>query len=266
MSERTEMPPVLKWVGGKRWLVPRLVEYYDKRRRLVDPFVGGMSVPLGLRAEQCSISDINPHLINLYRWLQAGLVWDPSDGVDFTNTEAVYYRNRDRFNELCDATTGDWWTKEGALLFYYLNRSCFNGLCRFNEQGKFNAAYGKYKKLVYTTDFSGYREAMAGWEISYGTYLRITTRSTDFIYADPPYDNTFTRFATTDFTWDDQVLLATWLAAHPGPVITSNAYTERIVDMYTRLDFKVYIGDAPRKVSCDGNRASVKEILAMKNI
>lgn len=257
----SELGPLLKWVGGKRWLVPRLIEYYDPRRRLVDPFVGGMSVPLGLQAKTAIISDINPHLVNLYRWLQAGLV--PDGSVNLTNTEKVYYENRERFNELCKSK--DYWTREGALLFYYLNRSCFNGLCRFNQDGIFNAAYGKYKKLVYREDFSDYQEAMKDWQILHGDFDQVQLQSGDFVYADPPYDNTFTKFTKEDFGWSDQERLARWLSIHTGPVIASNSYTDRIVELYRGLGFTVYLGSAPRRVACNGDRTPATEMLAFKN-
>lgn len=264
MPDRPDVNPVLKWIGGKRWLVYRLVEYYDRRRRLVDPFVGGMSIPLGLKPNECFLSDTNQHLINLYRWLQAGLTWAPDCPVQLENTERTYYRNREKFNEFC--IQKNYWTREGALLFYYLNRSCFNGLCRFNQAGQFNAAYGKYKNLQYKTDFSDYKEALAGWEIGCGDFSSVVLRPDDFIYSDPPYDDAFTKFTSDEFSWADQERLAKWLAAHPGPVIASNSFTDRIVDLYKSLGFRVFIGAAPRRVSCDGNRANVNEVLAMKNI
>lgn len=264
MSERTELSPLLKWIGGKRWLVPRLAQYYKTSQRLVDPFVGGMSVPLGFRAEKAAISDIDPHLINLYRWLQYGLLWTPELGIAFDNTEKVYYENRDKFNELC--RTQNYWTKEGALLFYYLNRSCFNGLCRFSKAGYFNAAYGKYKTLIYRTDFSAYQEAMKDWCIEHGDFEKIRLEPGDFIYADPPYDKTFTKFTPEDFDWQDQERLARWLANHDGPVIASNSYTERVLELYQRHGFTVFVGNAPRRVACNGDRTPAPEILAFKSL
>lgn len=263
MFERPVVTPLLKWIGGKRWLVPRLVEFYDRKRRLVDPFVGGMSVPFGLSPNSAYVADVNPHLINLYQWLQQGIAWDHNCGVEFVNTEKVYYENRDKFNALCLAKNH--WTREGALLFYYLNRSCFNGLCRFNQSGFFNAAYGKYKKLIYRVDFSDYKAAMVDWDICHGDFETLNPRPDDFIYADPPYDANFSKFTAEDFSWADQERLAHWLARHPGPVIASNSYTDRIVELYKRLGFQVYIGKAPRRVSCDGNRDDVQEVLSMKN-
>lgn len=263
MSDRPEVSPLLKWIGGKRWLAPKLAQYYNPTNRLVDPFVGGMSIPLGLRAERAVISDINPHLINLYRWLQVGLTWTPSSQVAFENTEKTYYENRDKFNALC--ASKNYWTVEGALLFYYLNRSCFNGLCRFNKEGLYNAAYGKYKDLRYKTEFEEYKDAMRGWVILHGDFQNIQLEPDDFIYADPPYDDVFTKFTPEDFGWDDQERLATWLSNHPGKIIVSNSCTSRIIDLYSRKKFQVFIGDAPRRVSCDGNRDNAKEMLAFHN-
>src|SRR6185436_4244364 len=123
---KPDLNPVLKWAGSKRWLVAKLVEYYDKKTRLVDPFVGSLSVPLFLRPNRALLSDINPHVMNLYRWLQHGLIWDEKCGIDFIYNRDTYYENRSKFNALC--AQREYWTKEGALLFYYLNRTCFNGL------------------------------------------------------------------------------------------------------------------------------------------
>lgn len=264
MSDRPFLNPVLKWPGGKRWLVHKLFPYYDHKRRLVDPFVGGLSIPLGLAPDRALISDINPHLINLYRWLQAGLVWDPSCGIEFSYTSKVYYENREKFNLLCEQ--GNYTSKEGALLLYYLNKSGFNGLFRFNKAGQYNVAFGTHKKVEYKLDFTEYKEAMKDWEINCGDFQTLVLQPDDFIYADPPYDQTFTRFSKEEFGWADQERLAHWLARHPGPVIASNSSTDRIIDLYRGLGFNIYTGKAPRRISCDGDRSSAIEVLAFKNL
>ena len=264
MSDRPELSPVLKWAGGKGWLVHRLVQYYERKRRLVDPFVGGMAVPLGFRPDRCLISDVNPHVMNLYRWLQAGLWWDDQCGVDFTYDRKIYYENREKFRALGSAR--EYWTREGALLFYYLNKTCYNGLCRFNRAGEFNTPFGKYTHVEFKRNFSEYRQVMEGWELYYGDFEVLPIQPDDFIYADPPYDVEFTQFAPRDFVWDDQERLARWLAAHPGPVIASNSYTQRVVDLYRGLGFQIFSGEAPRRISCTGDREPALEILAMKNI
>ena len=75
-TDTPTLDPPLKWAGGKRWLVPRLRELYapHRHRRLVEPFVGGMAVALGLMPERALLADRNPHLIHFYQWLQRGLV------------------------------------------------------------------------------------------------------------------------------------------------------------------------------------------------
>lgn len=256
--------PILKWAGSKRWLVSKLENLYNKNLRLVDPFVGSASVPLYLCPEKCLISDVNPHLMNLHRWVKHGLEWDESLGISFEYDKNTYYENRDKFNALCHAR--EFWTKEGALLFYYLNRTGFNGLCRFNSQGFFNVPFGRHKVVHLKTSFLEYKQNMERWELYCGDFESLPIQENDFIYADPPYDVEFTQFAPTDFTWDDQIRLAKWLSKHTGPVIASNQHTKRIVDLYTDLGFKIYQEEAPRSISCTGDRTPALEILAMKGL
>ncbi len=148
---------------GKRWLTPSLQRFWtgSTHRRLVEPFVGGLAVVLGLGPQKALLGDTNPHLISFYRWLQRGL--DPeATGVPFENDKAVFYVNRARFNTLIESGKAD--TAEAAALFYYLNRTGFNGLCRFNASGFFNVPFGSYKTIPYrhAAGFSEYREALRG--------------------------------------------------------------------------------------------------------
>lgn len=255
--------PPLKWAGGKRWLIDEISKWYEPGRRLVDPFVGAMSVPLGLKAKNVLLSDVNPHLMNFHRSLMIGLLkTEDYDHIEFRNDQHVYYRNREMFNSLC--STGQFWTVDGALLFYYLNRTCFNGLCRFNSRGEFNVPFGRYKSINYNIDFRSYMAPMKEWTLMSGDFESLPTKPDDFIYADPPYDVEFTRFAQRDFSWDDQLRLASWLSKHQGPVVTSNQATPRIVDLYKRYGFEVYGVSGPRNISSSGDRTPAQEILAVK--
>lgn len=257
--------PLLKWPGGKRWLVPKLKELYDPSWRLVDPFVGGASVPIGLNPKRCLVNDISPHVINLYWWLREGLdtEGDWFQPVPFKNDAETYYANRDRFNALI--RDGKEVTKEAALLFYYLNRTGFNGLCRFNSKGEYNVPFGKYAQINYLQDFDEYREYM-DWDLQHGDFSELELEPTDFIYADPPYDAGFTKYTQGDFTWEDQERLAKWLAAHPGPVVASNRATERIVALYKSLGFDLTEVMGPRRIAANGNRDKVPEMLATRNL
>jgi len=88
----------------------------------------------------------------------------------------------------------------------------------------------------------------------------------DFVYADPPYDVEFTQYSKENFHWEDQVRLAEWLIKHPGPVVLSNQKTDRIVKLYKKLGFEIKFLDAPRMISCNGDRTPAKEVLAIKGV
>jgi DNA adenine methylase len=151
-------------------------------------------------------------------------------------------------------------------LFYYLNRTGFNGLCRFNSDGEFNVPFGRHSRINYVRDFSEYTEAFRGYTFIHADCEDVPLQRDDFVYADPPYDVDFTAYAKDVFTWEDQVRTATWLAAHPGPVILSNQATSRIVTLYRRLGFKLRFLMAPRLISCNGDRSPAREVLATKNL
>ncbi len=254
--------PPLKWAGGKRWLVSDLKLIWDKhnRRRLVEPFCGALAAALGLMPDQALLNDINVHLINFFNWVKEGLYID----IPLENDQHFYYKYRERFNSLLNEGKED--TAEAAKLFYYLNRTGYNGLCRFNKTGGFNVPFGSYKKINYLRDFSNYREVFNRWEFKCEDFESLTLKDDDFIYADPPYDVDFTHYSVQGFNWEDQVRLAMWLAGHAGPVVLSNQATGRIIDLYKELGFKLVFLNAPRMISCNGNRTPAKEVLAMKNI
>lgn len=259
---RSPVKPPLKWAGGKRWLVPYLARLWNpqRSRRFVEPLCGGLAAALGLMPERALINDINPHAINFYRWLKQGL----RVSLKMRNEKAYFYARRARFNKLVREGKAE--SREAAGIFYYLNRTCYNGLCRFNRKGEFNVPFGRYKKIKYKTDFTEYVAAFAGWEFSCGDFETVALEPDDFIYADPPYDVEFTSYAKEAFVWDDQVRLAEWLARHSGPVVLSNQATDRIVRLYSDLGFVVTIVNAPRLINCTGDRTPAREVLAVRNL
>jgi len=252
--------PPLKWAGGKRWLVPRLKRLWNRLRspRLVEPLCGGLAVSLGLNPDQALLCDINQPLINFYQWLKRGL----EITVRMENDKALYYEHRARFNHLL--RTGEEHSSEAAQLFYYLNRTCYNGLCRFNRKGEFNVPFGRYRKINYVTDFTGYRQAFANWEFVCADFEDLILAPDDFVYADPPYDVEFTQYSRNGFDFADQERLVQWLCRHPGPVVLSNQATKRIMKLYKEHGFVVRTITAPRLISCNGDRTPAKEVLALK--
>lgn len=262
LSALYSLTPPLKWAGGKRWQLPRLREFWEaeKHRRLVEPFCGGLAVTLGLLPRQALLNDINPHLINFYRWLKRGL----NITIELQNERLSFDENRNRFNELLRAGKAN--TKESASLFYYLNRTGYNGLCRFNRSGEFNVPFGRYATINYKRNFPKYKTVLSNWEFSNTTFYRIALQPDDFVYADPPYDVEFTQYSKDGFGWDEQVRTAEWLSTHSGPVVLSNQATKRIVTLYKKLGFKIINLEAPRRISCTGDRSPAKEVLALLNL
>jgi hypothetical protein len=148
--------PPLKWAGGKRWLLPYLAPLWQSHSstRYVEPFCGGLAAPLGLRPKRALLNDINPHLMNFYTQLQRGL----EITIEMKNEEQSFYRHRSHFNKLIK--DGEWQSAKAAQLFYYLNRTCFNGLCRFNQSGEFNVPFGTHKSITYATSFSRFNSCL----------------------------------------------------------------------------------------------------------
>jgi DNA adenine methylase len=254
--------PPLKWAGGKRWQVPHLRALWTEhnRRRLVEPFCGGLAVTLGLMPERALLNDVNPHLINFYSWLQRGL--NPELAME--NRKAHFYQCRERFNLLLSEGRAN--SPEAAAFFYYLNRTGYNGLCRFNRQGAFNVPFGSYARIRYLGDFSAYREAFRCWTFTSGDVEAVVLERGDFVYADPPYDVEFRQYAKDGFTWEDQERTAAWLARHRGPVVLVNQATDRVERLYRKLGFTVDFLEAPRRISCTGDRTPAREIIGTRNL
>lgn len=263
-TQPTDMPlkPPLKWAGGKRWLVPHLRPIWaaHQERRLVEPFGGGLAVTLAMRPVQALLNDINFHAINFYRWLKRSLHAE----IPMRNEHELYYTHRERFNRLIATGYGE--SQEAAELFYYLNRTGYNGLCRFNKHGGYNVPFGSHKSIAYLKDFSSYAPVFAHWEFTSTDFEQVKLHPDDFVYADPPYDVQFRQYSRQGFAWEDQVRLAEWLARHPGPVVLSNQATERIIDLYRSVGFTLTFLDAPRMISCTGDRTRATEVLATKGI
>ena len=253
--------PLLKWAGGKRWLVPLLdlIWKAEQLDTLIEPFTGGMSVALGLTPSHALLNDNNAHLINFYNQVKQGLRLH----TGFKNEAAYYYQMRSEFNKLIHLQQCQ--SREAASLFYFLIRTGFNGLCRFNQSGEFNVPFGQHKTIHYKSDFNEYRSILSPWQFTQGDFENIPLTGHALIYADPPYDVPFRQYCRQGFEWQDQVRLVEWLNLHEGPVIASNQATDRVLKLYKKHNFKVFKLLAPRRIACNGNRQPALEMFALKN-
>ena len=149
-----KLKPFLKWAGGKIRILPELKKRFPPGKRFIEPFLGAGSVSLNVDYPVYIVNDINQDLMSVWKYLQR-------DGMEFirkaqcyffhnSNNKEYFERKRKVFNGEIECPSGIPFTDYvKATLFIYLNRHCFNGLCRYNNKGKFNSPFGKYKDPVY---------------------------------------------------------------------------------------------------------------------
>lgn len=262
-NKRKSLKSLVKWAGGKAWFSDVIVSLFEsnKKTRFIEPFAGGMSSAIAIKSEETLINDINPHLINFYKQVQNGLTVTLT--MEYCKTR--YYKYREMFNE--NIKKGEINTPEMAQLFFYLNKTGFNGMCRFNRSGFFNVPFGKYKTVNYHKDFLMYKALFEKWEFRCEDFVQIETTKDDFTFIDSPYDDSFADYSQDGFKWDDQVRTAEWAAKMEGPVVMTNKATDRIIELYDSLGFKVRVIKARRTISSKADeRKPVWEVIAYKNI
>lgn len=242
-SPRTSLaPPFLRWVGGKTRLLPILRAALPKGYRLIEPFVGSGAVFLGTRYERYLLNDANPDLINLFGWLQR----DCERFLRFARPlflcehpdEDVYARTRSAFN---DAGPG---SLERAILFLWLNKTCFNGICRYNGKGEFNVPRGDDKGPLVLPEReirAFHRKAQIAMFTAGDFETAIAkARDGDVVYCDPPYvprsaTASFTKYAQNDFGEAQHIALAEACraaAARGALVVLSNSDTPLTREIY----------------------------------
>jgi len=187
MSER--LRPILKWAGGKRSLVPRILRELPERiQTYYEPFVGGAAVFLALaearRFERAVITDKNAQLINLYQVVQNDhlKLLKKLEQLQARTSEQDYYEIR--------AEKGGNRIERAARLIY-LNKTGYNGLYRVNSKGGFNVPYGRYKRPKIYDPERLMSAALALQDVS----IRVAdfeeacadAQRGDAVYLDPPY-------------------------------------------------------------------------------
>lgn len=203
----------LKWAGGKYSLSDVIAKTLPKGKCLIEPFVGAGSIFLNTNYPKYILNDINQDLISLYKILQTkpdAFIQDAKMLFSGENNQSErYYQLRKEFNDSDDGYFR-------SLVFLYMNRHGYNGLCRYNKSGGYNVPFGKYKRPYFpevelnffadkaqqaTFVCEGYRK----------TFARANTD--DVIYCDPPYvplskTASFTGYSGNGFGLDEQADLA----------------------------------------------------------
>lgn len=266
------MRPFLTWVGNKNKISAKIKEHLLYGKRYIEPFLGSGAIYLNVNYPSYLMNDSNQDLINVWTALQEHgdtFINDCSKlFVPENNVLEKYTELKEEFN-----TTTDSYRK--SVIFMYLNKYCFNGLCRYNRQGLYNVAFGRYVKpyfpesemreaykKVISTEFrcSDFRDIF--YEIQEG----------DIVYCDPPYTPSsstsyFKDYTKDGFTYKDHLDLTKLSkeASHKGAVvIISNHYTPLTEQMYVNAKAEIHSMDVSRIINCKVETIhKAKEIVAI---
>lgn len=195
-NEKVYVPPI-KIQGIKTKIVPIIKQniIIDEDTTWVEPFMGSGVVGFNIKPYKAIFSDTNPHIINFYNQIKSGEITSykvreflEKEGKKLEELDEVYYYEvRNRFNE-----------NHNPLDFLLLNRSCFNGMIRFNKDYKFNVPYGhkpkRFSKAYITKIVNqvAYVEDLIknnNWEFKCQSFENTISEAPEksFVYCDPPY-------------------------------------------------------------------------------
>lgn len=259
--------PFLKWVGGKRQLLPEIVANAPREfGRYFEPFVGGGALFFHLRPQDAVLADANERLIRTYR----GVRDDVESVIDllrgYPYEQDFFYQTRAvAIDRRSDAEVAAW--------FIYLNRAGFNGLYRVNRDNQFNVSFGRYSnpRICDAENLRACSGALRNVELAVGDFdvaVR-TARPGDFTYFDPPYvplsaTSCFTSYAADGFGGDDQRRLrmtAARLKRLGVHVLLSNSAAPFVRELYNG-GFETIDVYASRAVNCrPERRGAIKELL-----
>ncbi len=293
--------PFLKWVGGKRQLLNQFETLYPielklkKIKNYYEPFVGGgavfFDVAQNYELENAFLYDINDELILTYKVIQR----DVSKLIDFlyryekqykkldeVKRKEYYYELREnyniqRFNIDYNKYSENWIPRVAQTIF--LNKTCFNGLFRFNSKGGFNSPMGRYKnpKILDEPNLLNVSKLLEIATIKKADFREVKNdiRNNSFVYFDPPYrpiskTSSFTSYSKFNFQDDEQLQLASLfydLDQQGHKLMLSNSdpkNTDPNDDFFEIIysNFNIVRVDAKRSINSNGSkRNSIKEIV-----
>lgn len=264
---RKYMKPIIKYRGGKSKEIPFFSAYIPRfRGAYIEPFFGGGAVFFYLEPHKAIINDINTKLVNFYRSVRndfphlrteldeietiytanrgefdALKALHPTDRVEDRN-EAFYYSLRDMFNDIADKKYSD------AALYYFINKTAYSGMIRYNAKGEFNVPFGRYQTLnthILTPEHSRLLQNAEIYNSDYADIFNMA-QPDDFIFLDPPYDCAFSDYGNEEykdgFNEDAHRRLAQDFRHLPCPAmmiigrteLTTELYGEFVVDEYAK--------------------------------
>jgi DNA adenine methylase len=205
ISERVNLNPIIKWSGGKKDELKHIIPHIPKNyTTYLEPFIGGGAVYFHLNPEKAVISDVHTELVDFYQSIKNGhseLIYKFME--ENPNDEDTYYQVRSQTSkEVLD----------NAKRFYYLRKTCFRGMLRYNSKGEFNIPYGRYKTCNYEELLNkNYEDLLKRTEIFNKSFEYVFDNYNDknnFMFLDPPYDSEFTDYGYCNFGKEEQEKLA----------------------------------------------------------
>lgn len=199
------LTPIVKWSGGKKdelkHILPHIPENFDT---YLEPFIGGGAVYFHLSPKKAVINDVHKELIDLYRSIKNEHSHDIYQFMqNHPNDEETYYKVRSLKPEN---------SLDNAMRFYYLRKTCFRGMLRYNSKGEFNIPFGRYKTYNFEDILNPqYENLLKRTEIYNTSFEDIFLNyncSENFMFLDPPYDSEFTDYGYCTFGHDEQIKLA----------------------------------------------------------
>lgn len=214
------MKPMIKYRGGKSKEIPNIMWYIPRfRGRYIEPFLGGGALFFYLEPREAIINDINEKLINFYLGVRNNYLklreeldeiekqysknrheFDslkakhPNERVEDKN-EFMYYRLRAQFN----GTEKQYYSD--AALYYYINKTAYSGMIRYNANGEFNVPFGRYPNLNTDAVSMSHSLLLRRAKIYNKDYSKIFAmcKEEDFVFLDPPYDCTFSDYGNQEY-------------------------------------------------------------------
>lgn len=213
------MKPLLKYRGGKSKEIPHLEKHIPEfDGRYIEPFFGGGAMFFYLEPKKAIINDINAKLMSFYRGVKSDFETlqkelseieklyvvnrkrfeelkskTPDLRVEDKN-EKLYYQIRDMFNDLAEKKYSD------ALLYFFINKTAYSGMIRYNSKGEFNVPYGRYVNLNTSLVTKMHSKLLSNAEIhncDYGNIFEMAEED-DFMFLDPPYDCVFSDYGNAE--------------------------------------------------------------------
>ena len=259
------MKPIIKYRGGKSKEIANFIQFvpsaYD---RYIEPFAGGAALFFYLEPHSALINDINSRLVDFYLTIQNNFELLKKELMDLelayranqmeyemlksnnsssmyveNKNEALYYLLRDMYNGKIDKKYLD------ATLYYFINKTSYSGMLRFNSKGEYNVPFGRYKNFNTQLISMNHYDLLKRTEITNVDYSIIFDKCStkDFVFLDPPYDCIFTDYGNednNDFTEEKHVKLAQDfrnLSSKSLMIIGKTQLTEQLYKPYIKAEY-----------------------------